>query len=136
MTNLGGHTHVEDMALIGGMTGIHQFVRIGKGAMVGAYTRLPQDVAPYTLCEGNPAVTRGLNLVGLKRRGVAKPAIEEIKAIFKVYYRSELILSQALSQLSTMTFYTPEALHLLGFLTQDSLRGITKKSVVVDDEDD
>ncbi len=128
MTNLGGHTHVEDCVLIGGMTGIHQFVRIGKGAMVGAYTRLPQDVAPYTLCEGNPALTRGLNLVGLKRRGISKAAIDEIKSIFKVFYRSDLNRSQALDKLVQETFQTPEALHMLDFLKEESPRGITKKS--------
>ncbi|MGE4169517.1 MAG: acyl-ACP--UDP-N-acetylglucosamine O-acyltransferase [Candidatus Margulisiibacteriota bacterium] len=128
MTNLGGHTIVEDRATIGGMTGVHQFVRIGQGAMVGAYTRLPQDVPPFMLCEGNPAYIRGMNLVGLKRRGVSKQGIAEIKEIFKVLYRSDKNTTQALDEISKMTMETPEAQHLMGFLKAESHRGITKKS--------
>lgn len=127
-TNLGGHTIVEDQATIGGMTGIHQFVRIGRGCMVGAYTRLPQDVAPFMLCEGNPAYIRGMNLVGMKRRGSTKAAIQEVKDIFKVMYRSEKNTSQALVELDTMTFESEEAKHLLGFLKVDSNRGFIKKT--------
>lgn len=128
MTNIAGHTIIEDRAVIGGMTGIHQFVRIGKGAMVGAYTRLPQDVPPYMLCEGNPALIRGLNLVGLRRNGASKEAIQEIKSVYKKIYRSDLNTSQALKEVECMSLGTNEALHLQGFLNAESDRGITKKS--------
>ncbi len=130
MTNLGGHTIVEDNAVIGGMTGIHQYVRIGQGAMVGAYTRLPQDVPPYTLCEGNPAYIRGLNLVGLKRRGVPKEAIQEIKDIFRVLYRSDQNTSQALAALGEMNVQSTEATHMMGFVRTETSRGILKKDAV------
>lgn len=127
-TNLGGHTVVEDKATIGGMTGIHQFVRIGKGCMVGAYTRLPQDVPPFMLCEGNPAYIRGLNLIGMKRRGVSRKGIQEVKDIFKALYRSDKNTSQALQDLSEQTFETEEAQYVLSFIKADSHRGIIKKS--------
>ncbi|MFC1752482.1 acyl-ACP--UDP-N-acetylglucosamine O-acyltransferase [Thermoproteota archaeon] len=128
MTNLGGHTEVEDKAVIGGMTGIHQFTKIGRGAMVGAYTRLPQDVPPFMLCEGNPAVVRGLNLVGLKRGGAGKEAIEEIKAIHKIFYRSDMNTSQAIKEMGTLKPKTEHAQHLITFLTKESHRGFIKKA--------
>ena len=84
MTNIGGHSIVEDACVIGGMTGIHQFVRIGRNSMVGAYTRLPQDVPPFMLCEGNPAVIRGINSVGLRRNNISRDAIKEIREIHRM----------------------------------------------------
>ena len=132
MTNLAGYTQVEDFVTIGGMTGIHQFCRIGEGAMVGAYTRLPQDVPPFTLCEGNPAEVHALNLVGLRRRGVKREAISELKEIFKVYYRSGKNTKQAFEVLDGMSFDSEQAKHMLDFLSAESKRGITKKSVSSD----
>ena len=128
MTNIAGHTIIEDKAVIGGMTGIHQFVRIGKGAMVGAYTRLPQDVPPYMLCEGNPALIRGLNLIGLRRGGASKDAIQEIKTVYKKLYRSDLNTSQALKEVEGIDLTTDESKHLQNFLKAESDRGITKKN--------
>jgi len=128
MTNIAGHTHIEDRAIVGGMTGVHQFCRIGKGAMIGAYTRLPQDVPPYMLCEGNPAVIHGLNSVGLRRSGASRAAIQEIKNIYKLFYRSGLNASQAEESLKSMPIGTDEAQHLVTFLLGKSKRGITRKS--------
>lgn len=128
MTNLAGHTVVEDFATIGGMTGVHQFSRIGKGAMVGAYTRLPQDVPPFMLCEGNPAMIRGLNAIGFKRRGGSLAALREVKEIYKLMYRSNKNTSQALSEIKDMTLKSEEAQYLLQFLSVDSKRGFVKKS--------
>jgi UDP-N-acetylglucosamine acyltransferase len=135
MTNIAGHSIIEDRALIGGMTGVHQFVRIGEGAMVGAYTRLPQDVPPFMLCEGNPAMIRTLNLIGLKRRGVPRPAIQEVRFIFNNYYRMEKNASQAIKDIEAKGIETPEGLHLLNFLKVDSPRGITKKVGKVDEDE-
>jgi UDP-N-acetylglucosamine acyltransferase len=128
-TTLGGHTIIEDKANIGGMTGIHQFVRIGRGSMVGAYTRLPQDVPPYMLCEGNPAVIRSINLVGMKRREIPKEAINEIKDIYKTIYRSDKNMSQVVSEVSKIKSDHEETNHLISFIQAESIRGITKKSL-------
>jgi UDP-N-acetylglucosamine acyltransferase len=127
MTNVAGHTTIEDKAVIGGMTGIHQFVRIGYGAMVGAYTRLPQDVPPFMLCEGNPAIVRGLNLIGMRRGGVSKAGIAEVKEIYKTIYRSEMNTTQALAALKESSFETEQGKHMLDFVSVDSKRGFTKK---------
>ncbi|MCP4050675.1 MAG: acyl-ACP--UDP-N-acetylglucosamine O-acyltransferase [bacterium] len=129
MANMAGHTIVEDNAVIGGMTGIHQFTRIGKGSMVGAYTRLPQDVPPFMLCEGNPATIRGFNLVGLKRKGVSSKAIKEIKNIYKQLYRLGKNKSQAIEEILKMQDIEPETQHLVNFIQADSNRGLTKKSI-------
>ncbi len=128
MTNLGGHTEIEDRVTIGGMTGIHQFVRIGQGAMVGAYTRLPQDVPPFMLCEGNPALIRGINLIGLKRNGAPKLAVEEIKTVFRMLYRSDKNTSQAIDAILKEHLKSEEANHLVRFLQVESKRGLTKKT--------
>lgn len=126
--NIAGHCEIDDRAIIGGMTGIHQFTRIGKGAMVGAYTRLPQDVPPFMLCEGNPAVIRTLNLVGLRRSGASRDAIKEIRTIYRIYYRSGRNATQALEELAALTFQSPEANELVMFLKTDSPRGVLKRS--------
>lgn len=128
-TNLAGHTIVEDNAVIGGMTGIHQYVRIGKGAMVGAYTRLPQDVAPYTLCEGNPATIKSINIVGLRRQGASKKAIREIIEIYKLFFRSGLNSGQALEEIEKKELgKEPESQRLLNFIRAESKRGLLKKA--------
>jgi UDP-N-acetylglucosamine acyltransferase len=69
---LAGHVLVEDYAVIGGLSGVHQFCRIGRHAIVGGCTKIVQDVPPYMIADGNPAEIRGVNQVGLERRGFAK----------------------------------------------------------------
>ena len=72
MVHIGGHVVIDDHATIGGITGIHQFVRVGTLTMIGGYSRLIQDVPPYMLCDGNPAYVRNLNAIGCKRNGMKK----------------------------------------------------------------
>ena len=126
-TNLGGHTEVDDNVVIGGMTGIHQFVRIGKGSMVGAYTRLPQDVPPFMLCEGNPALVKGLNAVGLRRNGVNRSSLSELKEIYRLLYRSGLDTSSSLDSIDAKSYSSDEASYLINFLNTASKRGCIKK---------
>ena len=128
-TNLGGHTIVEDKAVIGGMTGIHQFVRIGSQAMVGAYTRLPQDVPPFTICEGNPALIRGLNAIGLKRNGVSKESISEIKELFNLVYKSSINTAELIKQFENHSYKSNQAKQFINFFTAESKRGISKKQI-------
>ena len=127
MTNVAGHTEIEDRVVVGGMTGIHQFTKIGKGAMVGAYTRLPQDVPPFMLCEGNPAIIRGINAVGLKRSGANRASLAEVKEIYKILFKSDLNTSTAIEKIKDLTFESDEAKYIISFLAQDSARGFTKK---------
>lgn len=125
--NVAGHVHIEERAIIGGMVGMHQFVRIGKGCMIGGYSRIPQDVPPFMLCEGNPAYVRFPNLVGLKRSGASRQALLEIKTAYKILFRSQLNTKQAIEEIQKHDFQTPEFKHLYQFITADSKRGITKK---------
>lgn len=104
--SLAGHVHIESRATIGGLLGIHQFVHIGRLAMVGGMSRIDRDVPPYMLVEGNPSRVRSLNLVGLKRTGIAAVegggAFQTLKKAFRILYRSGLTLNQALEQLELL----------------------------------
>jgi UDP-N-acetylglucosamine acyltransferase len=93
---LGGHVEVGDRANIGGLTGIHQFCRVGTLAMVGAYSYVNKDIPPYMLAAGNPCRTCGLNSVGLRRAGVGEYARSLLRRAYRTIYRSGLNLDQAL----------------------------------------
>lgn len=125
LAQLAGGVVVEDYAGIGGMAGIHQFVRIGAHAFVGGFTKLVRDVPPYFLAEGNPAEVYGLNAVGLRRHGLSKESFAELKDAYKTLYRSERNISQAIEVLRD-TVKTDEGRALLAFLEADSERGILK----------
>jgi len=96
---IAGHVHIESMAIISGVLGIHQFVHIGSMAMVGGMSRISRDVPPYMMVEGNPARVRSLNLVGLRRRGFSKEEIRQLKQAFRTLYSQQLPLQKAISNL-------------------------------------
>ncbi len=125
LAQLAGHVVVEDHALVGAVAGVHQFVRIGRHAFVGGYTKLVRDLPPYFLAEGNPAEVYGLNAVGLRRAGFSHEALGELKDAYKTIYRSGKNLSQAISSLRETT-KTDEGRALLTFLETGSERGILK----------
>jgi UDP-N-acetylglucosamine acyltransferase len=120
---LAGHVIIEDRAIIGGMTGMHQFIRVGQMAMVGAMSRLAQDVPPFMLVEGNPPKVYGLNVVGLRRNGLPPDARAQLKRAFKLIYRSQLNLGQALTEINKLES-SFELRHLISFL-QTTERGIS-----------
>ncbi|HEY9893060.1 MAG TPA: acyl-ACP--UDP-N-acetylglucosamine O-acyltransferase [Candidatus Sericytochromatia bacterium] len=93
---MAGHVHIESKAVIGGGVAIHQFVHIGRLAMVGGMSRIDRDVPPYMLVEGNPSRVRSLNLVGLKRAGMTASQLGLLKKAFRTLYRSGYTLSDAL----------------------------------------
>ncbi|MBD1866794.1 acyl-ACP--UDP-N-acetylglucosamine O-acyltransferase [Oculatella sp. FACHB-28] len=99
---LAGHIYIESKARISGVLGIHQFVRIGRLAMVGGMSRVDRDVPPYMLVEGNPSRVRSLNQVGLRRAGLAEAddgkVLQSLKKAFRMIYRSGLTLNQAIEQ--------------------------------------
>ena len=133
--HLGGHVVIEAGATIGGMTGIHQYVRIGKKSMTGGYARLIQDVPPFMLCDGNPAYVRGLNIVGLRRAKLTREALQSLKDTYKLLYRSNNNVKQALAELRELPKNEPLD-HLIGFLSQDSSRGISKKTDIEEKKSD
>lgn len=94
-----GHVVVDDHVVVGGFGGVHQFCRLGRHAMVGAVSKVVQDVPPYMIVDGNPAVVRTFNKVGLERAGFSAAQIDRVKLVFKTLYRSGLNRTQALEQL-------------------------------------
>ena len=122
---LAGHVVVEDHAVVGAMSGVHQFVRIGRYAFVGGYAKIGRDLPPYFLADGNPPEVYGLNAVGLRRAGFSREALTELKEAYKTIYRSEKNTSQAIATLRE-TVKTDEGRTLLAFLEADSERGILK----------
>jgi UDP-N-acetylglucosamine acyltransferase len=105
------------------MTGIHQFVRIGTLAMVGGCSRIPQDVPPYFIAEGNPVEMRGVNIVGLRRADVPAPVRLNIQRAFKILYRSGLAPASALERIRSEVEPSAEIDRLCEFIAS-SKRGI------------
>lgn len=116
---IAGHVHIESMATISGVLGIHQFVHIGRLAMIGGMSRINRDVPPYMTIEGNPARVRSLNLIGLKRRGVSRADIRQLKEAFRLLYLQHLPFQDAIAQLELLTD-SQHVQHLKKFM-QDSL---------------
>lgn len=107
-STLAGHVKVDDYAILGGFTKVHQFVQIGARVMTGVNTTLLQDLPPYVTASGDPAATHGINSEGLKRRGFSKQAIREIKQAYKTLYRSGLTLADAQQQIEEQLKQVPE----------------------------
>lgn len=122
---LAGHVIVEDGAIIEGLTGIHQFVRIGRMSFLGGCSKAVQDIPPYMLANGNPATIHGLNTVGLQRRGVPEETQRLLKSAFKTLYRQNLNTSQAIAKIKAELPACPELEHLIAFI-QASERGIAR----------
>ncbi|WP_028999168.1 acyl-ACP--UDP-N-acetylglucosamine O-acyltransferase [Azohydromonas australica] len=99
---LAGHVHVGDWVIVGGLTGVHQFVQIGAHAMVGFATALSQDVPPFMMIDGNPAQARGFNVEGLRRRGFSRVRIAQVKQMHKLLYREGLTLENARAQIEAL----------------------------------
>jgi UDP-N-acetylglucosamine acyltransferase len=127
---LAGYTEIEDQAVIGGLAGIHQFVRIGRLAMVGAQSKVTQDIPPFMLVEGNPAQVRGINSIGIQRRGVSLDGQSEIKKAFKLLYESGHNTAEAAKEIRKRLRPLPEIDQLVAFLEDESHRGINKKTAL------
>ncbi len=97
--SLAGHVIVEDHVTIGGVAGIHQFCRIGAYAMVSAYSKVVQDIAPYFIGDGQPAIIRSINKVGLERKGFTIDQLDRVKQVYRVLFRDGLNRTQALEKL-------------------------------------
>ncbi len=122
---LAGHVTIEDHAIIGGLTAVHQFVRIGTMAMVGGASAVAMDIPPYMTASGNRAELFGPNLVGLKRHGLDEERIGALKKAYRIIFRSELTLQEALERAERELPATPEVAHLVEFL-RSSERGVTR----------
>ncbi len=122
---LAGHVEVGDRAVVGGLTAIHQFCRIGRLAITGGCSKIVQDVPPYMMVDGNPARVRHINQIGLERAGMPKETVRALREAFRVLYRLDLNTAQALDRLRQEQGHVPEIAHLVDFVAA-SQRGITR----------
>ncbi len=122
---LAGYVTVEDWAIVGGLTPVHQFVRIGAHAMIGGGCRVPQDVAPFTRAAGQPLKPIGLNALGLARRGFTSERIAELKQAYRILFRSNLRVEDAATRMRDELPASPELDHFVRFAL-DSQRGLTR----------
>jgi UDP-N-acetylglucosamine acyltransferase len=126
---LAGHVSVGDWAILGGITGVHQFVRIGAHAMTGAGTTLLQDLPPYVICNGNPAQPHGINVEGLKRRGFAPDCIRALRRAYKTVYKEGRTVADACGEIDALASAAPgcaQHLQLLRDFLRSSERGVIR----------
>ena len=126
---LAGHVHLGDWVFLGGLTGVHQFGRVGAHAMTAFQTRLAQDVPPFVTAGGNPAEAQSINAEGLKRRGFSPERITHIKQMYRLLYRKGLTLDAARQQIDALRGEVAEAdadiALMQGFLSS-AARGIVR----------
>lgn len=128
-TTLAGHVHLGDWVTVGGLTGIHQFVKVGAHAMVGFASAVAQDVPPFMLVDGNPLTVRGYNVVGLRRRGFSPERIGAVKQMHRLLYRQGLTLEAARAAIADLVQSVPEAggdVALMEQFLADATRGIVR----------
>ncbi len=123
---LAGHVTVESDAILGGLSAVHQFCRVGCFAIVGGCSKVTQDILPYSMVDGHPARTYWLNRIGLKRNNFPPEVIKTLERAFRILLRSSLNLTQAVERIKRELPNTPEIAHLLEFITS-SRRGIALK---------
>jgi UDP-N-acetylglucosamine acyltransferase len=122
-TQLAGHVTVEDRAIISGVVAVHQFVRIGTHSFIGGASRVPKDIPPFLKAVGNPVALYGLNSVGLRRAGFDAAVLRELKRAYRLCFRSELNVTQALDRAREELEMFPEVRHFLEFV-EGSGRGV------------
>jgi UDP-N-acetylglucosamine acyltransferase len=97
-TQLAGHVTVQDRAIISGLCAVHQFTKIGRHAFIGGCSRIAKDIPPFVKAVGNPVQLYGLNSVGLQRSGFKEEVVSELKKAYRLFFRSDLNISQALAK--------------------------------------
>ena len=122
---LGGHVQVGNHAMMGGLTAVHQFCRIGRFAITGGCSKIVQDVPPFMIADGNPAKVRGINIVGLERNGFPAETIKTIKEAFRLIYRSKFNTRQAVEAILQELPASAEITQIIEFI-QSSERGIIR----------
>ncbi len=122
---LAGHVTLEDRVILGGLSAVHQFTRLGRNCIIGGCAKVTQDVPPFMMADGNPLRVPGLNNVGLKRAGVSEESQRALKLAHRLLYRSELGTREAVERIEREIPQTPEILHLVQFV-RASERGIVK----------
>ncbi|MEQ1862505.1 MAG: acyl-ACP--UDP-N-acetylglucosamine O-acyltransferase [Chthoniobacteraceae bacterium] len=122
---LAGHVEVGDHVVLGGLTAVHQFCRLGAHAMTGGCSKIVQDVPPYLIADGNPAAVRGINKVGLERHGFTEEQLRVVKECYRTLYRKNLNVGQAVEQIRESFGDSPVVEAFVNFVG-NSPRGIIK----------
>jgi UDP-N-acetylglucosamine acyltransferase len=121
---LAGHVQVGDHAIMGGLTAVHQFCRLGRFAITGGCSKIVQDVPPFMIADGNPAKVRGINVVGLERAGFSAETIKSIKEAFRLIYRSKLNTRQAIEAIKQELPASAEITQIIEFI------GTTERGII------
>jgi UDP-N-acetylglucosamine acyltransferase len=122
---LAGHVVVGDHVILGGLSAVHQFCRVGNGAMTGGCTKIVQDLPPHMIADGNPAAVRSVNTVGMQRHGYSDAAVRVVKEAHRLLYRKDLNVQQALGELRAMEDVEGLLGELIAFV-ESSERGIIR----------
>ena len=123
--SLAGHVEIGDWVILGGLTAVHQFVKIGAHAFLAGGTIAQRDVPPYIMVAGNPAIPHAVNSEGLKRRGFNEEQVRNIRDAYRILYRSELKLAEAMAKLRALAETQPEILSFVDFIAA-STRSIVR----------
>lgn len=119
---LGGHVVVGDFVFLGGLCAVHQFCRIGSYAFIGGCAGVPNDVIPYASATGNHATLSGLNIVGMKRRGMSREAIHDLRAAYRMLFAPEATFQQRLDQVASDFAVSEEVMRIVSFIKEDTKR--------------
>ncbi|MHB8210696.1 MAG: acyl-ACP--UDP-N-acetylglucosamine O-acyltransferase [Acidithiobacillus sp.] len=122
---LAGHVSVEDHAILGGLSAVHQYARVGAHSILGGGTMAPLDIPPYMMAAGNHASLHGINVRGLARRGISRETILQIKRAYRLLFRSGRRLEDAMDEVLQRGLTAPEVAYLLDFI-RNTHRGITR----------
>jgi UDP-N-acetylglucosamine acyltransferase len=120
-TTLADHVVVEDRAIISGLSEVCSFVRIGEMAMIGYLSKIVKDIPPYMLMDGNPAAPAGINVVGLRRNGIDAGGREQLKKAYRILYRTDLPLHEAIERMKQEFTESEEVGHLIHFLSHTQI---------------
>ena len=125
---LAGHVEVGDRAVLGGFTGVHQFCKVGCMVMIGGMSKITKDVPPFIKIDGNPARVVGLNSVGLKRNNVPRESIANIRELYKVFFRSEMNVSQIMEKWSELVDAEDPHVAMFHAFVKGARRGVYKRT--------
>lgn len=123
VVQLAGHVTIEDKAIISGLSAVHQFARIGRHSFIGGMSRVSKDIPPFLKAVGSPVKLYGLNTIGLQRSGMEEGAILELKRAYRLLFRSDLNITQAIERAQTELDPLPEVQELIRFV-EASERGV------------
>jgi UDP-N-acetylglucosamine acyltransferase len=121
---LGGHVEVQDHAYLGGLCAVHQFVLIGRQAMIGGLSGVEHDVIPYGMALGNRAHLSGLNIIGMRRRGVSRDEIHDLRTAYRLLFAPEGAFAERLTEVASQFADHPRVMEMVDFIRSADGRAI------------